>query len=51
MASGAAAMPGICKMGIPTGMIFVRNDAGSRNPDEAMTLTISASAQTCWGCC
>jgi N-carbamoyl-L-amino-acid hydrolase len=26
------------KMGIPTGMIFVRNDHGSHNPDEAMTL-------------
>jgi N-carbamoyl-L-amino-acid hydrolase len=26
------------KMGIPTGMIFVRNGHGSHNPDEAMTL-------------
>jgi len=26
------------KMGIPTGMIFVRNENGSHNPDEAMTL-------------
>jgi N-carbamoyl-L-amino-acid hydrolase len=26
------------KMGIPTGMIFVRNDNGSHNPDEAMSL-------------
>jgi N-carbamoyl-L-amino-acid hydrolase len=26
------------KMGIPTGMIFVRNEHGSHNPDEAMTL-------------
>jgi len=26
------------KMGIPTGMIFVRNEYGSHNPDEAMTL-------------
>jgi N-carbamoyl-L-amino-acid hydrolase len=26
------------KAGIPTGMIFVRNENGSHNPDEAMTL-------------
>jgi len=26
------------RMGIPTGMIFVRNEHGSHNPDEAMTL-------------
>ncbi len=26
------------KMGIPTGMIFVRNENGSHNPDEAMSL-------------
>jgi N-carbamoyl-L-amino-acid hydrolase len=26
------------KMGIPTGMIFVRNEHGSHNPDETMTL-------------
>jgi N-carbamoyl-L-amino-acid hydrolase len=26
------------KMGIPTGMIFVRNQHGSHNPEEAMTL-------------
>ena len=26
------------KMGIPTGMIFVRNESGSHNPDEAMAL-------------
>jgi beta-ureidopropionase / N-carbamoyl-L-amino-acid hydrolase len=26
------------KMGIPTGMIFVRNDHGSHNPDESMSL-------------
>jgi N-carbamoyl-L-amino-acid hydrolase len=26
------------KLGIPTGMIFVRNENGSHNPDEAMTL-------------
>ena len=25
-------------LGIPTGMIFVRNENGSHNPDEAMTL-------------
>jgi beta-ureidopropionase / N-carbamoyl-L-amino-acid hydrolase len=26
------------KMGVPTGMIFVRNENGSHNPDEAMSL-------------
>ncbi len=26
------------KMDVPTGMIFVRNEQGSHNPDEAMTL-------------
>ena len=26
------------KVGIPTGMIFVRNENGSHNPDEAMSL-------------
>jgi beta-ureidopropionase / N-carbamoyl-L-amino-acid hydrolase len=26
------------KMGVPTGMIFVRNEHGSHNPDEAMSL-------------
>jgi beta-ureidopropionase / N-carbamoyl-L-amino-acid hydrolase len=26
------------KVGVPTGMIFVRNENGSHNPDEAMTL-------------
>ncbi len=31
------------KMGVPTGMIFVRNDHGSHNSEEAMTLTILAS--------
>jgi N-carbamoyl-L-amino-acid hydrolase len=25
-------------MGVPTGMIFVRNEHGSHNPREAMTL-------------
>jgi N-carbamoyl-L-amino-acid hydrolase len=39
MASGAGHDAAIfAKMGIPTGMIFVRNDHGSHNPDEAMTL-------------
>ena len=39
MASGAghdAAVFGI--MGVPTAMIFIRNDHGSHNPDEAMDL-------------
>ncbi len=39
MPSGAGHDAAIfAKMGIPTGMIFVRNDHGSHNPDEAMTL-------------
>ena len=32
------------KMGIPTGMIFVRNENGSHNPDEAMALADFAVA-------
>jgi N-carbamoyl-L-amino-acid hydrolase len=39
MASGAGHDAAVfAKMGIPTGMIFVRNDHGSHNPDESMTL-------------
>ena len=39
MASGAGHDAAVfAKMGIPTGMIFVRNDHGSHNPDEAMAL-------------
>jgi N-carbamoyl-L-amino-acid hydrolase len=39
MASGAGHDAAIfAKVGIPTGMIFVRNANGSHNPDEAMTL-------------
>jgi beta-ureidopropionase / N-carbamoyl-L-amino-acid hydrolase len=39
MASGAGHDAAIfAKMGIPTGMIFVRNEHGSHNPDEAMSL-------------
>ena len=39
MASGAGHDAAVfAKMGVPTGMIFVRNDHGSHNPDEAMTL-------------
>lgn len=39
MASGAGHDAAVfAKMGVPTGMIFVRNDNGSHNPDEAMTL-------------
>jgi N-carbamoyl-L-amino-acid hydrolase len=39
MASGAGHDAAVfAKMGIPTGMIFVRNEHGSHNPDEAMTL-------------
>jgi beta-ureidopropionase / N-carbamoyl-L-amino-acid hydrolase len=39
MASGAGHDAAIfAEMGIPTAMIFVRNENGSHNPDEAMTL-------------
>jgi N-carbamoyl-L-amino-acid hydrolase len=39
MASGAGHDAAVfAKMGIPTGMIFVRNEQGSHNPDEAMSL-------------
>ena len=39
MASGAGHDAAVfARMGIPTGMIFVRNEYGSHNPDEAMTL-------------
>jgi beta-ureidopropionase / N-carbamoyl-L-amino-acid hydrolase len=39
MASGAGHDAAIfAKMGIPTGMIFVRNEHGSHNPDEAMSM-------------
>lgn len=39
MPSGAGHDAAIfAKMGVPTGMIFVRNEHGSHNPDEAMTL-------------
>src|SRR5450631_2658208 len=39
MASGAGHDAAVfAKMGIPTGMIFFRNEHGSHNPDEAMTL-------------
>ncbi len=39
MASGAGHDAAVfAEMGIPTGMIFVRNQHGSHNPAEAMTL-------------
>ena len=39
MASGAGHDAAVfAKVGVPTGMIFVRNEQGSHNPDEAMTL-------------
>jgi len=39
MASGAGHDAAVfAKMGVPTGMIFVRNEHGSHNADEAMTL-------------
>jgi N-carbamoyl-L-amino-acid hydrolase len=40
MASGAGHDAAVfAKLGIPTAMIFVRNEQGSHNPDEAMSLT------------
>jgi N-carbamoyl-L-amino-acid hydrolase len=39
MASGAGHDAAIfSKLGIPTAMVFVRNDHGSHNADEAMSL-------------
>jgi len=39
MASGAGHDAAVfCKVGIPSAMIFVRNDKGSHNPDEGMSL-------------
>jgi N-carbamoyl-L-amino-acid hydrolase len=39
MASGAGHDAAVfAKVGIPTAMIFVRNQHGSHNPDEAMSL-------------
>jgi len=39
MASGAGHDAAVfAKLGIPTGMIFVRNEHGSHNPAEAMAL-------------
>jgi N-carbamoyl-L-amino-acid hydrolase len=39
MASGAGHDAAVfAKLGIPTGMIFVRNEHGSHNPAEAMQI-------------
>lgn len=39
MASGAGHDAAVfCKVGVPSAMIFVRNDKGSHNPDEGMSL-------------
>jgi N-carbamoyl-L-amino-acid hydrolase len=39
MASGAGHDAAVfAKVGIPSAMIFVRNESGSHNPDEAMAL-------------
>jgi N-carbamoyl-L-amino-acid hydrolase len=39
MASGAGHDATVfAKVGIPSGMIFVRNDHGSHNPEEGMSL-------------
>lgn len=45
MASGAGHDAAVfASLGIPTGMIFVRNEQGSHNPDEAMALDDFATA-------
>jgi N-carbamoyl-L-amino-acid hydrolase len=45
MASGAGHDAAVfAKLGIPTAMIFVRNDHGSHNPDEAMAMADFAVA-------
>jgi N-carbamoyl-L-amino-acid hydrolase len=39
MASGAGHDAAVfCKVGVPSAMVFVRNDRGSHNPDEGMAL-------------
>jgi N-carbamoyl-L-amino-acid hydrolase len=51
MASGAGHDAAVfCKVGIPSAMIFVRNDRGSHNPDEGMALEdFAVGAQTLLG--
>ena len=52
MASGAGHDAAVfAKVGIPSGMIFVRNEHGSHNPDEAMSLEDFAVGRApCWAC-
>ena len=48
MASGAGHDAAVfAKLGIPTGMIFVRNQHGSHNPEEAMSLDDFAVGARC----
>ena len=48
MASGAGHDAAIfAKLGIPTGMIFIRNEHGSHNPNEAMSLDDFAVGMRC----
>jgi N-carbamoyl-L-amino-acid hydrolase len=51
MASGAGHDAAVfAKLGIPTAMVFVRNEHGSHNPDEAMTMAdFSIAAQALLG--
>ncbi|HSV81899.1 MAG TPA: Zn-dependent hydrolase [Ramlibacter sp.] len=50
LASGAGHDAAVfAQMGVPTGMIFVRNDCGSHNPDERMDLADFALATTLLG--
>ena len=36
--------------GTPTAMVFIRNEHGSHNPDEAMTIDDFMAATTLTGC-
>ncbi len=48
MASGAGHDAAVfARLGIPTAMVFVRNDHGSHNPDEAMSLADFAVGTRC----
>ncbi|MBS0394141.1 MAG: Zn-dependent hydrolase [Proteobacteria bacterium] len=48
MASGAGHDAAVfARLGIPTAMVFVRNDHGSHNPDEAMSLEDFAVGTRC----
>ena len=49
MASGAGHDTAVfANAGVPSSMIFVRNDKGSHNPQEGMDSPISLPARRCW---